>query len=152
MEGGKLKWEPGYEKSFAAISDRLIPSPILRTLVFSKGGKPTLAFIDEVCRDWGGHPEGRVGSRDVEGEGGGKGESGGVDEADSDTGFDKIIAAHYASPVVASAAELRRAFAFLDKPGADGLGLSAEGAELPEDDMRVLLQVNDILVKIGLGS
>jgi len=30
VEGGKLKWEPGYEKSFAAISDRLIPSPILR--------------------------------------------------------------------------------------------------------------------------
>jgi hypothetical protein len=29
-EGGKLQWEPGYEKSFAAISDRLIPSPILR--------------------------------------------------------------------------------------------------------------------------
>lgn len=144
VEGGKLKWEPGYEKSFAAISDRLIPSPILRTLVFSKGRGPTRRFVDEVCRDWGGEGESPGGG----GEGGGEGEGAG----ENARGFDKIIAAHYDAPVEATAADLRRAFAFLDNPGPDGLGLGASGAELPEEDMGVLLQVNDVLEKIGLGK
>ena len=50
---GKLRWEPGYQKSFVLVSDRLIPSPILRTLVFDKGRGPTRRFLDEVCADWG---------------------------------------------------------------------------------------------------
>ena len=50
---GKLEWEPGYMDSFAAVSGRLIASPILRTLVFSKGRGATRRFLDEVCADWG---------------------------------------------------------------------------------------------------
>jgi hypothetical protein len=47
---------------------------------------------------------------------------------------------------------LRAAFAFIDDPGEDGLGLTTPGAELPAEDMGVLLQVNDVLEKIGLGK
>jgi len=121
---GKLKWEPGYEKSFESIRERTIPSPILRTLVFSKGRGFTRDFINVLCRDWG----------------------------DEDTGFVQIIPAHYDAPIAASPADLRRAFAFIDQPGTDGLGLDAPGAELPEEDMKLLRQVNDVLVKVGLGS
>ena len=157
VEGGKLKWDPGYEKSFATIADRVIPSPILRTLVFSKGRKQTGEFIDEVCRDWGGDEhvklERRENRENQEGEGGddsgAEGEEGDAG-ADAGTGFNKIVAAHYDAPIVAGAAELRRAFAFLDNPGQDGLGLKAEGAELPEEDMGVLLKVSDALTKLGL--
>ena len=51
---GKLRWEPGYERSFDAVADRVAPSPILRTLVFSKGRAATRRFLDELERDWGG--------------------------------------------------------------------------------------------------
>jgi hypothetical protein len=118
---GKLKWEPGFEASFEKISDRLIPSPILRTLVFSKGKGPTRRFVNEVCDDWGGE-------------------------------FETIAPAHYDAPVRGDCASLRAAFAFIDDPGEDGLGLTTPGAELPAEDMGVLLQVNDVLEKIGLGK
>ena len=121
---GKLKWEPGYEKSFEAIRERTIPSPILRTLVFSKGRGFTRDFIDVLCRDWG----------------------------DEETGFVRIIPAHYDAPIAAGPTELRRAFAFIDQPGSDGLGLDAPGAELLKEDMVLLKRVNDVLVKVGLGS
>ena len=50
---GKLQWEPGWERSFAAIENRVLPSPILRTLVFSKGKGPTRRFLRELRADWG---------------------------------------------------------------------------------------------------
>jgi hypothetical protein len=50
---GKLRWEPGWERSFAAIENRVLPSPILRTLVFSKGKGPTRRFLEELRADWG---------------------------------------------------------------------------------------------------
>ena len=50
---GKLRWEPGWERSFAAIENRILPSPILRTLVFSKGKGPTRRFLEELRADWG---------------------------------------------------------------------------------------------------
>ena len=53
--------------------------------------------------------------------------------------------------IAAGPAELRRAFAFLEAPGADGLGLAAAGAELAAEDMGVLLQVNAVLERVGLG-
>ena len=141
---GKLRWEPGYERSFDAVADRVAPSPILRTLVFSKGRAATRRFLDELERDWGG------GRRE---------EGGAVDdaadeanEAPKSPGFDRIVPAHYDAPIEGNAATLRReAFAFLDEP--DFLaGLRVRGAELPEEDMGVLLQVNDVLEKIGLGK
>ena len=70
---GKLKWEPGYEKSFESIRERTIPSHILRTVVFSKGHGFTRDFINVLCRDWG----------------------------DEDTGFVQIIPAHYDAPIAA---------------------------------------------------
>lgn len=51
---GKLLWEDGWEGSFGKIENRLLPSPILRTLVFSKGKGPTKRFLDELEGDWGG--------------------------------------------------------------------------------------------------
>jgi hypothetical protein len=128
---------------------KIVQNPMHRTLVFSKGRKPTREFIDEVCRDWGGESEGGEsegregedggggeGEVVVGGEGGGEGVGeGAATEADTGVGFNKIIAAHYDAPVAAGAAELRRAFAFLESPGPDGLGLTAAGAELPEEDM-----------------
>ena len=50
---GKLRWEPGWERSIAAIENRILPSPILRTLVFSKGKGPTRRFLEELRADWG---------------------------------------------------------------------------------------------------
>ena len=50
---GKLQWEQGWERSFAAIQNRILPSPILRTLVFSKGKGPTRRFLRELNADWG---------------------------------------------------------------------------------------------------
>ena len=50
---GKLKWDKGWEQSFAKIENRLLPSPILRTLVFSKGKGPTRTFLNELVDDWG---------------------------------------------------------------------------------------------------
>ena len=74
------------------------------------------------------------------------------DWGDEETGFVRIIPAHYDAPIAAGPTELRRAFAFIDQPGSDGLGLDAPGAELPKEDMVLLKRVNDVLVKVGLGS
>jgi len=142
--------------------------PALRTLVFSKGRKPTLRFIDEVCRDWGGEGDtwdggegdgglslvsgGQLSATEPISRGGGGGGGGGSENSSTGTGFNKIIAAHYDAPVAADAADLRRAFTFLTEPGPDGLGLRAAGAELPEEDMVTLLRVNEVLEKIGLGK
>ena len=137
---GKLRWEPGYQKSFALVSDRLIPSPILRTLVFDKGRGPTRRFLDEVCADWG-FRETTTENED--------GET--VVSPPTGLGFDRIIPAHYDAPVRAGPDDLRRAFAFLDA-GSFAEGLAAAGAELPEEDMGTLLKVNDVLERIGLGK
>ena len=146
VEEGAFKGKLGgsrVREGFRAVADRVARGPILRTLVFSKGRAAT-RVLDEIERDWGG------GRRE---------EGGAVDdaadeanEAPKSPGFDQIVPAHYDAPIEGNAATLRReAFAFLDEP--DFLaGLRVRGAELPEEDMGVLLQVNDVLEKIGLGK
>ncbi|KAK6155040.1 hypothetical protein DH2020_009288 [Rehmannia glutinosa] len=127
--------------SFSQMSQKLIVSPIVKTLVFSKVPEKaslSLAYMKVIyaVRDW-------------------------IDRIARDWRFKRIIPAHFAAPINASKSDFLAAFAFLDdllgeryvtRPSLSLLFTSLLGkaaSYFPPDDMRTLSSLDQFLVSVG---
>ncbi|KAK2993947.1 hypothetical protein RJ640_025622 [Escallonia rubra] len=126
--------------SFAQMSQKLIVSPIVKTLVFSKVPEKAiftpLSPLNFQVRDW-------------------------IDSITRDWRFKRVIPAHFAAPINASRSDFLAAFAFLDdllgeryvtRPSLSLLFASLMGkaaSYFPPDDMQTLSSLDQFLVSIG---
>mmetsp|Transcript_1502 Transcript_1502/g.4515 ORF Transcript_1502/g.4515 Transcript_1502/m.4515 type:complete len:384 (-) Transcript_1502:135-1286(-) len=74
-----------------------------------------------------------------------------VDDIANSWAFDRILAAHFASPVLATPAEFRAAFARLDGPDAPGVIRLDDADWAPLDDLNALIQANNLGAPILAG-
>ena len=65
--------------------------------------------------------------------------------------FLRIVPCHFDSPIEAGPRQFRQAFAFLEKKLGVGVGITgSESQPLPEEDFRVLKELDENLTKLGI--